>query len=203
VTYRSSRRRRLQTLGISALALSFGLTACGRSGSPASTGKSASAAPSAAASSAVSKAGSFGSLSNICGPGDAKGATARGVTDSTIDIATLADPGNSILPGLTQEFFDTGDAFVKWCNAAGGINGRKIVLHKRDAKLVPQVFQSFTADNQPVNPVADISLRVALDDLKWWSEILEKARANGQLPPAAFRIQAAAAALNEVEDEAV
>jgi len=79
--------------------------------------------------------GSFGSLSHICGPGVAKGATARGVTDSSIDIATLADPGNSILPGLTQEFFDTGDAFVKWCNAAGGINGRKIVLHKRDAKL--------------------------------------------------------------------
>ena len=24
---------------------------------------------------------------------------------------------------------------MKWCNAAGGINGRKIVLHKRDAKL--------------------------------------------------------------------
>ena len=36
---------------------------------------------------------------------------------------------------MEQEFFDTGDAFVKWCNAAGGINGRKIVLHKRDAKL--------------------------------------------------------------------
>ncbi len=38
-------------------------------------------------------------------------------------------------PGLEQEFFDTGDAFVKWCNAAGGINGRTLVLHKRDAKL--------------------------------------------------------------------
>lgn len=49
--------------------------------------------------------------------------------------ATFSDTGNSIQPGLEQEFFDTGDAFVKWCNAAGGINGRKIVLHKRDAKL--------------------------------------------------------------------
>ncbi len=29
------------------------------------------------------------------------------------------------------------------------------------------------------------------------------ARTSGQLPPAAFRIQAAAAAINEVEDEAV
>ena len=73
----------------------------------------------------------------------------------------------------------------------------------RTATIFPQVFQAFTPDHQPVNPVADISLRIALDDLKWWSEVLEPARANGQLPPAAFRIQAAAAALNEVEDEAV
>jgi hypothetical protein len=51
--------------------------------------------------------------------------------------------------------------------------------------------------------VADISLGVALDDLKWWSDILEDARATNQLPPAAFRIRAAAAALDEIEDEAV
>ena len=73
----------------------------------------------------------------------------------------------------------------------------------RTATIFPQVFEAFTADHEPVNPVAEISLRIALDDLKWWSEILEIARANGQLPPAAFRIQAAAAALDEVEDEAV
>jgi NAD(P)H-dependent FMN reductase len=73
----------------------------------------------------------------------------------------------------------------------------------RTVTILPQVFEAFDADHRPVNPVADISLRTALDDLKWWSEILEIARENGQLPPAAFRIQAAAAALNEVEDEAV
>ena len=73
----------------------------------------------------------------------------------------------------------------------------------RTMTILAQVFEAFTADGQPVNPVADISLRTALDDLKWWSDVLRSARANGQLPPAAFRIQAAAAALNEVEDEAV
>ena len=73
----------------------------------------------------------------------------------------------------------------------------------RTATIIPQVFQAFTSDSQPVNPVADISLRIALDDLKWWSDALRAARANGQLAPSAFRIQAAAAALNEVEDEAV
>ena len=73
----------------------------------------------------------------------------------------------------------------------------------RTATIIPQVVQAFTPDNQPVNPVADISLRIALDDLKWWSDALETARADGQLAPSAFRIQAAAAAINEVEDEAV
>ena len=31
--------------------------------------------------------------------------------------------------------FDTAEAFSKWCNDHGGINGRKIVLKERDAKL--------------------------------------------------------------------
>jgi NAD(P)H-dependent FMN reductase len=71
----------------------------------------------------------------------------------------------------------------------------------RTAVVIPQVAEAFDEAGSPVNPVADISLRVALDDLKWWSDVLESARAGGQLPPAAFRIRAAAAALHEVEDE--
>jgi ABC-type branched-subunit amino acid transport system substrate-binding protein len=47
----------------------------------------------------------------------------------------MADPGSAAAPGLGLEFFQVGDAFVKWCNDAGGINGRKIVLTKYDAKL--------------------------------------------------------------------
>jgi hypothetical protein len=50
---------------------------------------------------------------------------------------------------------------------------------------------------------ADNSLRTALDDLAWWSAALERARADGELPPAVFRIQAAAAAVHRVEDEAL
>ncbi len=73
----------------------------------------------------------------------------------------------------------------------------------RTMTILSQVFEAFNTDGQPVNPIADISLRIALDDLKWWSDVLRTARAKGQLPPAAFRIQAAAAALNEVEDEAI
>ncbi len=71
----------------------------------------------------------------MCGPGNAKGATDAGVTDTSINVATMSDPGFTGDPGLDQELFDSADAFVGWCNAAGGILGRKIVLHKRDAAL--------------------------------------------------------------------
>jgi len=73
----------------------------------------------------------------------------------------------------------------------------------RTATIIPQVFQAFSPDSHPVNPITDISLKIALDDLKWWSDALKTARARGQLAPSAFRIQAAAAGVNEVEDEAV
>ena len=109
-------------------------TACGRSSNTPSTGGTTSTAPSASATVAASK-GDFGDLKGICGPGNAKGATSRGVTDTEIHIGTSADPGAAAAPGLEQEFFDTADAFSKWCNEAGGINGRKIVVDKWDAKL--------------------------------------------------------------------
>src|SRR5580692_1035056 len=71
----------------------------------------------------------------------------------------------------------------------------------RTSVVIPQVFEAFDANGNPVNPVTDISLRTALDDLAWWSVALEQARVAGELPPAVFRIQAAAAAVNEIEDE--
>jgi hypothetical protein len=142
-----ARRTRTGSKAVVALAIAaLGLTAaCGRSSStPADTGGTGqnTAAPSAATTSA-SAAGDFGTLKGICGPGNAKGATAKGITDSEIHIGTTADPGSSAVPGLEQEFFDTADAFSKWCNAAGGILGRKIVVDKWDAKLF-DVGQAFT-----------------------------------------------------------
>jgi NAD(P)H-dependent FMN reductase len=73
----------------------------------------------------------------------------------------------------------------------------------RTAVVIPRVGEAFDGSGLPINPVTDISLEVALDDLAWWSAALETARAAGELVPAAFRVQAAAAAINEVEDEVV
>jgi ABC-type branched-subunit amino acid transport system substrate-binding protein len=82
-------------------------------------------------------AGAFGDLGVLCrsGAGDGSQSSDPGVTDDSIQIGTFSDPGFSGRPGLNQELFDTAEAFTKWCNEHGGINGRKIVLEERDAKL--------------------------------------------------------------------
>ena len=127
------------TAATSALVIAFALvSACGRSSSPtpkSSTGASSSASTNASPSASAPGPGDFGTLKGVCGSGSAKAATTRGVTDSQIRIGVTADPGAAAAPGLEQEFFDTADGFAKWCNAAGGINGRKIVVDKLDAKL--------------------------------------------------------------------
>jgi ABC-type branched-subunit amino acid transport system substrate-binding protein len=93
--------------------------------------------------------GDFGSLADVCQPGDATGATAQGVTDDEIRIATFSDAGFSGRPGLNQELFDTAAVFSQWCNEAGGINGRKIVVDERDAALTnykPKILESCQQD---------------------------------------------------------
>jgi ABC-type branched-subunit amino acid transport system substrate-binding protein len=113
------------------------LAACGRSGGSSSNPPSSAPTGSSSASTAPSQsaAGDFGSLKAICGPGTATGGSGRGISKTAIDVGTMADPGSAAAPGLGEEFFQVGDAFVKWCNAAGGINGRKLTLTKYDAKL--------------------------------------------------------------------
>jgi ABC-type branched-subunit amino acid transport system substrate-binding protein len=57
------------------------------------------------------------------------------VGQKTINIAVFNDAANTIIPGLEAEFPQQATAFADWCNAAGGINGRKIVIDNRDAAL--------------------------------------------------------------------
>jgi ABC-type branched-subunit amino acid transport system substrate-binding protein len=115
---------------------------CSRSGDSGKGGTSSTTAAGAAS-------GDFGSLKGVCGPGDAKGASDVGVTDTGIRVGTMSDPGNTAVPGLNQELFDSADAFVKWCNDAGGILGRKLQLDKWDAKLTevaPRMIDACAAD---------------------------------------------------------
>jgi hypothetical protein len=77
---------------------------------------------------------------------------------------------------------------------------------------IDSVFVSFAFRNKPVAAVGysgglGAGIRaiehLALDDLVWWASAVARAREEGPLPPAAFPIQAAAAAVHEVEDEAL
>ena len=74
-----------------------------------------------------STSATFGTLPSPCGKGHATGATDQGVTNSTINIAYGDDRGFSGSPGLDQEMGDAVKAMIAWCEAQGGINGRKIV----------------------------------------------------------------------------
>ena len=71
----------------------------------------------------------------MCAPGPGTAGSGRGFSGKAVRLGVLGDPGAAAAPGLEQEFFDTADAFAKWCNAAGGINGRQIVVDHLDAKL--------------------------------------------------------------------
>jgi NAD(P)H-dependent FMN reductase len=67
----------------------------------------------------------------------------------------------------------------------------------RSSVLIPFVQSAFDATGFPTNPTTETALTVTLDDLAWWSTALEQARAQGELPPAVFRIRAAAAAATD------
>jgi ABC-type branched-subunit amino acid transport system substrate-binding protein len=125
------------------------LAACGSHSSSSPTSAAGGSSAAASSSSTADAAGSFGTLGSVCGPGSATGATDTGVTNTNIEASTIADVGWSVEPGLLQPIFDAADAFVGWCNAAGGINGRKITLDKLDSaysNYLPQVKTSCTQD---------------------------------------------------------
>src|SRR4051794_33454177 len=80
---------------------------CGRSSnekSAESEGSSSSgAAQSSGSGASLLDQGGFGDLKNVCQKGDAKGATAVGVTDTEIHVGTVTDKGSTIRPNLNVE----------------------------------------------------------------------------------------------------
>ena len=96
-------------------------------------------------------AGDFGDLAEVCGPNEDGGTVpdagpeeVQGITEDTITVGTVADPGFEGRPGLNQEIFDAAEAFVEWCNAAGGINGKQLELNLHDAAVTE--YQPVMAD---------------------------------------------------------
>lgn len=132
---------------IVAMCIAVVTAGCGRSDDSSTADDSGSTTSTTSAPSG--ETADFGSLTDVCQPGDATGATAQGVTDGEIRIASFSDAGYSGRPGLNQELFDTAEVFSQWCNDAGGINGRKIVVDERDAALTnykPKILESCQQD---------------------------------------------------------
>jgi hypothetical protein len=84
-----------------------------------------------------------------CGEGDASGATDVGVTDTSITIATIQDIGGDLRPGLREDNLKAMQAFVRYCNRQGGINGRKLELNDYDSALLEALpaFEQACADD--------------------------------------------------------
>jgi hypothetical protein len=98
-----------------------------------------------------------------------------------------------VVVGSTREGRNA-DAIVHWLVPVASSHGafEVEVLDLRDTVLVGQVQEAFGADGAPVHPAHSAGLKIMLDDLSWWGELLKPARAT-QLPPGGFRLRAALA----------
>jgi Periplasmic binding protein len=90
---------------------------------------------SAADRSSSSTSGVWPGVGQICAPGPGGTSSVRGVSTKSIRVAVFTDAANTVQPGLDIEFPQFANAFADWCNAAGGIDGRHIVIDTEDGAL--------------------------------------------------------------------
>jgi NAD(P)H-dependent FMN reductase len=88
--------------------------------------------------------------------------------------------------------------------SAGAVGGARAVEHLaqigfeaemhalRDTVLVGQVQEAFDSDGAPKSRALDAALKITLDDLAWWGNVLKPARST-QLRPGQGRLRAALA----------
>src|ERR1700722_15948852 len=110
-----------------------------------STPAAATTSASRTLSSSAPTNGIWPGVGKICEPGTGGASSVRGGGSKTINISVFNDASNTILPGLEAEFPQQATAFADWCNASGGINGRKIVIDNRDAALFNATQQTTAA----------------------------------------------------------
>jgi ABC-type branched-subunit amino acid transport system substrate-binding protein len=147
----------------------------------------------------------FGTLPSPCGEGEpgalptgGEEGDTQGITDDGIAVGTVADPGFSGAPGLNQEIFDAGEAFVRWCNEQGGINGRALDLTPYDAAITEYQPQMEAACGEEFAIVGDgavqdnfwgpIGAACGLIDIAGFAVTPEKAGPTGAGVPAQTRV---------------
>ena len=141
----------------------------------------------------------FGDVESPCGEGSGETTTTtapsdpaevQGISDDSIAVGTVADPGFTGRPGLNQEIFDAGEAFVQWCNDQGGINGRQLELTQYDAAISNYQPQLDAACDQEFAIVGDGAVQdnlwettgqaCGLIDISGFSVTPEKASVSGE-----------------------
>ncbi len=152
--------RRRMVVGLVALSLLAG--ACGSDRSDDEPASLSDGTGTATPGTAPGGGETFGTLPSPCGAGEpgalptgGDAGDTQGITDDSIAVGTIADPGFSGAPGLNQEIFDAGEAFATWCNEQGGINGRELDLTQYDAAITDFQPQLERACGQELAIVGD------------------------------------------------
>jgi ABC-type branched-subunit amino acid transport system substrate-binding protein len=120
------------------VALSCAVAACGsrESGPPPGAAEGSAVVTTSAPPGGIGDPGRVGTLEAACGSGrPAHGATARGITDTTITIGVISDK-SGVIAVPTAGIDGSVEAFVAFCNSLGGINGRRLVLKHYDSKIL-------------------------------------------------------------------
>lgn len=184
-----------RTLAILVCAVALVATACGASGDDnASENEEESTETTAPAADTTS----FGDLESPCGDGDASVAEGEGPATDKLLIGVANDRSADIRPGLNKEFWDTAQAYEKWCNDQGGIQGLPIELVDLDGqvtnveaamtKACTEVFAmvggGFAQDQLEFSGKAGSDFHeCALIDIPAFAVSIEKSLSNGKVEP--------------------
>jgi hypothetical protein len=118
---------------------------CSRAASPSSAGAAGKGAASGTTAVGQGTGAGFGTLTSVCRPGSASGAPDQGVTAGQVRVGVMTDASFT----KDNTFPVTAKVFAAWCNANGGIDGRKIVFDTLDTALFdvqPKMVQACGED---------------------------------------------------------
>ena len=117
-------------------------SACGAKGADEAADNDKATQTTAAGSTETTAAGDsaskFGSIASPCGKADsvAKVKADEAGTGTDKLYIGVGNDRDSIRPGLLKELWDGTNAFVKWCNEQGGINGLQLEAVDLDGKVL-------------------------------------------------------------------
>ena len=186
-----------RSLAVLVCAMALVASACGAKGDD--TGAAAASTTVASSGSSQTSAAKFGDLDSPCGPGKATVKSGEGPsTPGQITLGIANDRSSTIRPGLNKEVWDASNAFIKWCNDQGGIEGLKINPVDLDGQLLQvqsamtkacngvfaMVGGAFVQDDQEFSGQDGSDFhKCKLIDVPAFAVSVKKSESNGQVQP--------------------